>query len=1063
MKPLVLTMQAFGSYGQKEVIDFRKTNQNLFLITGDTGAGKTTIFDAIVFALYGEISSDANKKEGTLLQSHYVGYDKEPYVELTFSEGSSDDDIYTVRRVPMHKKLLTRGVNKGTATRQINESVSLMMPDGSEYPSKEANEKLKEIVGLTKKQFMQVAMIAQGEFMKLLRAKSNDKKEIFRKLFNTELFERIVTELGNREKSEKQKLDKIKMECKLDVSRMKIPEEYEKRIELEQLGKEITELESLVHIETYMEGLKQLCGFLKEVKDAMKEEEKKAGKQSDEKKERYAKTEFLLKAFEQLRKAEQDISECEAKAEYIKEVEMLRKKLYSAYQVKREYDKYNKAEEEWNAMQKALREQADKLPELEEQLKLALEREKHSKEAFEKESEQYAQISERVENAIKTLKEISDAAEKCKKNKAVLTRAEEKEKKEKKAFEEMTLAYAKCKEELAQINDAEVLYEKWQTRYEKIKALSEEAIELDRQKAEVDKLKKQCEKAQSDYKKCDAQFLKRKEQYDASEQKFMDNQAGVLAEQLITGKPCPVCGSLEHPSPHQYDDLGDILSKEKLDSMKQECEETRKKREACSNKAHQYHERYELTDKEYHKKINNLVEKVHELIKPETHQITIDNLQDVMKSLQEDAEKQGGELGRRVDRLKQLQNELSDFEEKQQEMRESMEACQKAVKDASAGYESAKATLAGLEKTTEYASVDEADAAKNLALNKKTEKEKIYSQDKEESDGFKQEKSAVEALICRYEKELPEKEKTKKQYMTDYEAVMDKEAITEDAWKAFTDKYEEKLIEEYNQEINAYAAKKHTAEELVRQARESIGDNECPDMEIVVREKNEAEEKLERIREQCAVYKKYYEENDEVYKKLTLKQKEREEIIKNYNRINSLYQTLSGKMTGARMDVETYVQRYYLERILEAANMRFFDMSSGQFELRMYDIEKAGEGKNRGLDLMVYSNITGKERDICTLSGGESFMAALSLALGMADQIQDASSAINLDMMFIDEGFGSLDEHSRNQAVKVLKRMAEGSKLIGLISHVSELKQEIDDQLWVSRDENGSCAVWHNS
>ena len=172
---------------------------------------------------------------------------------------------------------------------------------------------------------------------------------------------------------------------------------------------------------------------------------------------------------------------------------------------------------------------------------------------------------------------------------------------------------------------------------------------------------------------------------------------------------------------------------------------------------------------------------------------------------------------------------------------------------------------------------------------------------------------------------------------------------------------------------------------------------------------------------------------------------------------------LAGNVSGSRMDLETFVQRYYLERILYAANRRFQEMSAGQFEFRMYDLEKAGEGKNRGLDLMVYSAVTGKVREVRTLSGGESFMAALSLALGMADQIQESSAAVNLDMMFIDEGFGSLDEHSRNQAVKVLQEMADGSRLIGIISHVSELKQEIEDQLIVTKDENGSHVKWQIS
>ena len=138
-------------------------------------------------------------------------------------------------------------------------------------------------------------------------------------------------------------------------------------------------------------------------------------------------------------------------------------------------------------------------------------------------------------------------------------------------------------------------------------------------------------------------------------------------------------------------------------------------------------------------------------------------------------------------------------------------------------------------------------------------------------------------------------------------------------------------------------------------------------------------------------------------------------------------------------------------------------MSGGEYELRMYDAKKAGEGKNRGLDLMVYSNVTGQEREVRTLSGGESFMAALSLALGMADEIQAKSSAINLDIMFIDEGFGSLDDRARNEAVKVLKSMADGSKMIGIISHVTELKQEIEDLLIVTKDDDGSHTSWKSS
>ena len=222
-------------------------------------------------------------------------------------------------------------------------------------------------------------------------------------------------------------------------------------------------------------------------------------------------------------------------------------------------------------------------------------------------------------------------------------------------------------------------------------------------------------------------------------------------------------------------------------------------------------------------------------------------------------------------------------------------------------------------------------------------------------------------------------------------------------------------------------------------------------------------ERLEAVRASEEEAKACYRTNKTVYDSLKPVMEERGKIMAEHKRLDDLYNLLSGNVTGSRMDIETYVQRCYLERILYAANRRFEEMSAGQFELRMFDIDKAGKGKNRGLDLMVYSTVTGKEREVRTLSGGESFMAALCLALGMADQIQESAASVNLDMMFIDEGFGSLDEHSRDKAVRVLQDMAGGSRLIGIISHVTELKQEIEDQLIVRKDEEGSHVRWQIS
>ena len=254
--------------------------------------------------------------------------------------------------------------------------------------------------------------------------------------------------------------------------------------------------------------------------------------------------------------------------------------------------------------------------------------------------------------------------------------------------------------------------------------------------------------------------------------------------------------------------------------------------------------------------------------------------------------------------------------------------------------------------------------------------------------------------------------------------------------------------------------KKASAEGKKEVAEKAVGSQQEPDLaaaketaELAGSQMKDVQEALEEIHGQAEV-------NTTALERLRPVLIERRAVMEEQTRITELYLLLSGNVSGGRMDIETYVQRYYLEGILQAANRRFLEMSGGQFELRMVDLEKAGVGKNRGLDLTVFSTITGQEREVRTLSGGESFMAALSLALGMADQIRANAAGINLDIMFIDEGFGSLDDHARDQAVRVLREMAGDTRMIGIISHVTELQPEMEDQLLVTRAEDGSHVQW---
>ena len=261
MKPIRLTMQAFGSYGKKTVIDFTKPSQNLFLITGDTGAGKTTIFDAIVFALYDEASSGQNKKEGVIFQSQYADLDITPEVTLEFAEsGAENAPHYHIRRVPRHVRRLKRASKNGNTTKEETSLVELTMPDGSLYPAKETNEKIVEIVGLTKGQFRQIAMIAQGEFMEVLRAKSSEKKEIFRKLFNTEIYDEILDELKRRKNAKEKELAFLTKEIQMEVSRVCVDETFEKKSDYDEYESQIQSGKA-ANLEEYLTVLSQVCTY----------------------------------------------------------------------------------------------------------------------------------------------------------------------------------------------------------------------------------------------------------------------------------------------------------------------------------------------------------------------------------------------------------------------------------------------------------------------------------------------------------------------------------------------------------------------------------------------------------------------------------------------------------------------------------------------------------------------------------------------------------------------------------------------------------------------------------
>lgn len=1066
MRPLKLKMQAFGSYGRETVIDFKKPEQNLFLITGDTGAGKTTVFDAIVFALYGEASSSLNKKEGVVLQSQYAELNLEPYVELEFMEG---EDQYTVRRVPRHLKTITRGAAKGTGTREITGSVALFMPDGTEYPPKEVNAKLQEITGLTKSQFMQVAMIAQGEFMELLRAKSDDKKKIFRKLFNTEMYEQIANELGNRKRAREKDIAIIKTQCQSEVARLKFfsPKEENESIfgcteHLKELKNRIADGEITV-MEELLEALEIYQACLKKEQKKAEKNSEKAAEQRDQRRDEYTEAQQLTRLFQQLKEAEKQLEEYRQMSDSMAKREVLAGKIADAYELKQVYEYFKAAVSEVERKQSELKKQKEILPKQIKKEQVTLAEETSMQKELDGAREEFSRVSEKAEKALQLFQQIDQAQKKVSEGEQKLQTAQAQEQTCKQVSEELEKTESSLREQAEQLADAGEKLAVCNGQMTEIKGMKEALKALATIYGEIKQYGERENNLKQKYRTVRGNYEKKQEEYQRLRREFLDGQAGFLAAELVPGSPCPVCGSTEHPNPCKVKKEHQELSQEIIDDLEKQTDMLRREQETLATEAQSNRNLRETREKDFQEDFEGLQQKMRKNIPELPEKFSPGEAQELLRSWMQKVQENGRKYEREVAHLKKNQKEMKEIQEQKITSRKRTEDAEKLVREAQAAYEGAKAELASYAVTSDFQSREEAVKAREMAFRKKEQWKSRYEEAKEGREKAVRERVHSETLIRKLETELPRYEAEAADRKKACESVAEEKNITEIQWKKITEKYSREAAESFRKEVQDFREKQTAAESRAESMQSAIGKRTEPALEEIQRQMELEETGLreaEAVRDQI---RSVYKDNQEVYDTLAPKLQERQKLVEEHAKLDHLYRLVSGNVSGSRMDLETYVQRYYLEKILYAANRRFQDMSAGQFELRMYDLEKAGEGKNRGLDLMVYSAVTGKEREVRTLSGGESFMAALALALGMADQIQESSAAVNLDMMFIDEGFGSLDEHSRNQAVKVLLEMAEGSKLIGIISHVTELKQEIEDQLIVTKDETGSHVRWQIS
>lgn len=928
MKPLKLTMSAFGSYAGKNVIDFTGQQQGIFLITGDTGAGKTTIFDAITYALYNQTSG--GERNGNMMRSQYAQPETETYVELEFLYRGQ---TYRVRRNPDYK--ITKTLKNGKIREQkVPHSVELTLPDGTVFPEKKnaTDAKIIEILGLTADQFSQIVMIAQGDFLKLLYTKSDERKMIFSKLFRTDIYWKIQENLRRKSMEMDERIQENDRAFEQEKSRI-IPLPESEELPLDELVERLRE----------------------RLKDALKEQNLRRAN-VEELNKKITKYEEINKLFVSLEKIRQTGKELEARQAESKER-------------RQQIENARKADKVLVAEQQNLRQQ--------------------------QEVEQSAQAIAKMTETLANDQEMFESL------KTQLQEAEAKQKREAADIQKKMLALEQSFPSYEALQNARSEEQQAKKVWEDLGKTSEESFH--KKKAGIAALKEQqkqqeqvVEQTKKNWEQTSLSASESAKHYEHMYEAFLKEQAGILAENLSAGCPCPVCGSTVHPDPAKLSDHA---------VTELEVEQAKKTRAAAEEKRDMAYAAFEA-EKTEKQKLAQAVEK---------EEADFVLAQTIAKQQRKEAEQNYVSLQKIAEQIREklVYPSLAEAKKQYAAMQKALEAAEQEI-ERKRQKVSELAEVMNTLKGQKLAEEENQKTAKKLAA--KTEKE--YAKLLEKS-GFVSEETYHLAILP--ERSRSKLEREEKEYESQCLRQQSEQKLLEKqvSGKTYTD------TTELNEQLKA--------------EKQALKEAEKTYMELHTAYENDRS-----VLQNCTVYL-------EKGKKL----ESEDQVIK------SLSKTANGRLSGsAKIDFETYIQRQYFKQIIHEANKRLLTMSNHQFILKLKEEANTGRKTNEGLDLSVYSLVTDSERDVKTLSGGESFLAALAMALGLSDIVERSAGAIHPDMMFIDEGFGSLDAQSRQQAIEVLGELAGDSRMVGIISHVTELKEQIDRKLVVSRTDKGSRAVW---
>lgn len=1065
MKPILLTMQAFGSYGEKTEIDFQKGG-DFFLISGDTGSGKSTIFDAMMFALYGEVSTNGSGKENELLSQFVDVRNDKPLVSLVFTAHQhGQEETYKITRTPRHIRPAKR---TGAKQQEEGETAELLMPDGSQYPGKlsDMNRKIEEIVGLTADQFRKVVMIAQGEFMDFLRANSDKKTELLRDLLKTRYYDDLTNKLqkqaGEKKKAAQTQRTKLSLIAANAVTEG-LPEEDAQALEAAK-GTVITAKElQPEQVDALVDVLSGVCARLQLQQGELAQRQTAAQNDRDECMKRNEAAKPLMDRFEELESAEKALQECAAQADEIEKKRGLIGKIRDAWAIEPKYQRMKDARDALTNAQTELAAKQQKLPQLKQtaaDAKACYQQMEKTKDAA---TTHCAEVETKVEKALKTFDALEKAEKALRQAEEADTKAKADAESAKKALDDFKNQEDAWRTQEAELQGTEAAYEVCKQQNQQYRDLNQALKDLHGSQKDVQEKAQQAAAAAETYVGATQKYQRAQNEYDDYRLAFLNAQAGLLARELAPGKPCPVCGALEHPAPCQLTQENQQLNREELDRRHKAADDAAKAQEEKAKESESAQVKLTERQKAAEEAEKKLVENAKN-IRENVPMATAADVEAMLTAWLPELQSASESVQAKVDALKKVRENLDGAKEKREQLEKAASTAQETAKSTAVKKAEAEKTWNLHQEelsSSAYRTREDAVAQRTQAQEAKQKAEAAASQAAEKERQAQKAETDCETQIRRLNEEMPQKQANAEEFNQQYQQTMAEKSLDEAQWQALTETYPDvKIADRLQEEAEAFKEKKTAAEEKRKTAQNAIAEQKKPNMEQLNAAFEAAKAAWEKASAALKAAENLHSGNARVLNDLREGRDPLANACKEANTAQHLSDVMAGTESGNRMNLETFVQRSYMEKILCDANRRFRDMSNGQFELKLINVEDAGEGKNKGLDLEVLSIVTGKTRSVNTLSGGESFMAALSLALGMADQIQAATAAIHLDVMFIDEGFGSLSDNARNEAVNILKEMAGKQRQIGIISHVSELKDEIENQLIVKKDDRGSHISW---